>query len=123
MGSGMRVPVVAKPGCDTNAIGLSLTYVKGKGVVLSATPMTVKDGMESFFLFSGLRVLVESMTRLNRKRLDTLESLTRNEIAMRLGRAWDIVQRVAAEAELTIPPSRTRSRSPRRWTNGRCSTS
>jgi hypothetical protein len=44
------------------------------------------------------------MTRLNRKRLDTLESLTRNEIAMRLGRAWDIVQRVAAEAELTIPP-------------------
>lgn len=102
MSDRIRVPVV--PTGDANCVAVSLSYVKGTGVVLSATPMTVKDGMESFFLFSGRRILIETMARLNRKRIETLMSLTRNEIAMRTGRAWTLVAEVCEAKGLTLPP-------------------
>lgn len=102
MSEKIRVPIV--PTSHSNCIAVALSYVKGTGVVLSVTPMTIKEGMESFFLYGGKRVLVETMARKNPKRLETLASLTRNEVAMRTGRAWAMVEAVAEADGLKILP-------------------
>src|SRR5262249_57513913 len=97
---------------DTNAIRLNVDYMKGRGIQLSAFPATRHpDGPVIIGITQGRFAKLEDAARLNRKRLEVLESLVRNQLSLRMGTAWDIVQLLCSDHRLLIdhapqpPPS------------------
>lgn len=75
-----------------NAVRVNVSYSKGRGAELSAYPCERKDGIVSIIVTSGRSEVIEPMTRLNRKRIELLQSAMRNELSFRTGRAWGLVQ-------------------------------
>ncbi len=81
---------------EATHVGLGVSHFKSsKAVHLTAYPVERRgDGIETFIITSGESMVLEAMPRLNRKRLEILESAVRNEISAECGRAWDLVQRL-----------------------------
>jgi hypothetical protein len=93
-----------KPGDKTTDIVVRCEYCKlRKAVHLSAYPMESQpDGLAAVVITRGECEDIEPMIRLNRKRLEALQSLTRNEISLETGRAWALVERIAEKYGLEI---------------------
>jgi hypothetical protein len=88
---------------DTNAIRLNVDYMKGRGIQLSAFPATCHtDGRVIIGITQGRFATLEAADRLNRKRIEALESLVCNQLSLRTGTAWDIVQLLCSDHRLVI---------------------
>ena len=88
---------------DTNAIRLNVDYMKGRGIQLSAFPATRHpDGRVIIGITQGRFATLEAADRLNRKRVDALEGLVRNQLSLRTGTAWDAVQMLCSDHRLVI---------------------
>jgi hypothetical protein len=88
---------------DVNAIRLNVDYFKGRGIQLSVFPAEEKpNGLVMIVVTRGLYVKLEDASRLNRKRVDTWESLVRNQLSLKQGAAWDAVMRLCAEYGLSL---------------------
>jgi hypothetical protein len=88
---------------DTNAIRLNVDYMKGRGIQLSAFPASERpDGTVIIGITQGRFAKLEDAARLNRKRVEALESLVRNQLSLRTGTAWDIVQLLCSDHRLVI---------------------
>ncbi len=88
---------------DTNAIRLNVDYMKGRGIQLSAFPATRHpDGRVIIGITQGRFARLEAADRLNRKRVEALESLVRNQLSLRTGTAWDVVQLLCSDHRLVI---------------------
>jgi hypothetical protein len=73
-----------------------------RGIYLYVRPITIRDGMVSFFLFHGTRCLLSPEVRLNRKRVAEQEALAAEQIRQKSGIAWDLVQKVLADEKLVL---------------------
>ncbi len=87
-------------GCNNIRVGV--THWKNcrpsSVAAITAYPCEVKpNGIVSVVVTSGEDRVIEAMPRLNRKRLEVLESLTRNELSTQTGRAWELVQAICAK--------------------------
>jgi hypothetical protein len=88
---------------DTNAIRLNVDYMKGRGIQLSAFPASERpDGTVIIGITQGRFAKLEDAARLNRKRVEAMESLVRNQLSLRTGTAWDIVQLLCSDHRLVI---------------------
>ena len=69
----------------------------------SISPIERKpDGTQSMMLFSGGKFQVEPATRLNQKKVAEAFERVKAEIAAKTGKAWNIVQTVAAKCNVTL---------------------
>jgi hypothetical protein len=103
-----RIPVLA---CERQSdIGMHYTHVEVcvnywrscKSAYVYVQPIKVRDGMVSLELFSGQRVHLERMERLNRKRIDALGEVVKAQIADKQGPVWDALEKVRAAHGLTL---------------------
>ena len=87
----------------TNAIRLNVDYMKGRGIQLSAFPATRHpDGRVIIGITQGRFARLEAADRLNRKRVEAMEGLARDQLSLRMGTAWDIVQSLCSDHRLVI---------------------
>ena len=107
-----RIPV-SNPREDVTHLEISVFYQKAGmnyasykrepgGIYVSVTPVKIADGMVSFILFSGIKRLLETAERLNRKRLSAVGERVEADVKMQIGSTWELVQHVCMERGITI---------------------
>ncbi len=96
-----------KPKDDTNAVHLSVSYTKGKGIVVCGYPSCVKpDGGYTIALSMMVRTpeaLLEPRKANSKARLAHWETEARRQLDARSGPTWDVVTAVCAQNGLVDP--------------------
>lgn len=110
---------VPAPGPDATHVRVSVWYDLGglnhfsggsepRGIYLSAAPVTLEawegSRIERAKMFKGRKVLLEGLNRLSQKKLDAWVAVTERDLAARQGKAWALVEQVAAENGLALEP-------------------
>lgn len=97
----------SKPGDETNAVQVSVSYRKGRGFVASAYPARLKDGIVSIslsLLCGTPTIVLAPASRDNKKQQAIWEQTAENHIELRKGAIWDLVLRACAENRLEPLP-------------------
>jgi hypothetical protein len=103
-----RIPVLASEplsdfGMRYTHVEVSVNYWKScKSAYVHVQPIEVRDGMVSLELFSGQRVHLERMERLNRKHIAALGEEVKAQIADKKGPVWDALEKVRTAHGLTL---------------------
>jgi hypothetical protein len=112
-GPKLRVPV-QNPTEDATHVEVDVYYQKAGpnywtggrdegGIYVSAQPITVRpDGGVCTVLGSGLKHLLRSSDRLNRKRLADVADGVRTQVETRTGVAWQLVLHVCAKNGVAV---------------------
>lgn len=100
---------------DITHLKFSVYYSKGgmnyftgiqepSAIWCSVQPVERKEGSESFMVFSGKKFLMESATRLNRKKVEAAfkKVEAEAEALARTGKTWEVAQHVMAEKGLDL---------------------
>lgn len=92
-------------GEENTHLSLNCFYVRGRGFMVSCTPVTVKDGVESFIMFSGESVVVEPAARDSKKKVAAWGQEVARQVDGKSGPCWALVERVLEKAgrTLTVP--------------------
>jgi hypothetical protein len=84
-----------------------LNYFNGgrdpRGVYAYITPIEIKeDGIMGFIVGQGLKVFMQELKRLDRKKVEAYANEVAAQIDGKSGRVWDAVQKVLAEHKLEL---------------------
>lgn len=85
------------PGGENTHLSLDCFYVRGRGFMVSCTPVTVKDGMESFILFSGESLVLEPASRDSKKKVAAWGWEINRQVDQKSGPCWTLVEEVLAK--------------------------
>lgn len=77
-----------------------------KQVRLSAYPAISKNGMLTMLVTDGEYATIEAMPRLNRKRLEALFQMIKDNVAAKCGQGWDVVSRMLSKHSMAMVPFR-----------------
>jgi hypothetical protein len=111
-GGKARLPL-ADPAAGVTHIQVAVGYEKGglsplsgrssrRGVYAYCQPISLKDGVVSFRLFAGKKLLLEELKRLDRKKVAVNVAAVENQLREERGPVWQLVLGVCDEEKLVL---------------------
>jgi hypothetical protein len=111
----LDTPLQQRADREATHLEISVYYRKGgisysdyktypSGIYLSVGPITIKDGFESFMMFSAKGRKIEDATRLNRKRVAAVFESVRADYENKRGIVWEMANQVLGTNQPTLIP-------------------